>query len=149
MSHDRTEVDRRRVLVVEDCDDDFDTVFEAATRAHVSNRLIRAADAEAARSLLARDAAGSFAFMLLDYNLPGMDGLALLEAVRRDPALAALPAVIYTTSVNPGDRDAFCRAGANAFHVKSVQHTDCLRTLAFIFAQWLGDVPPHGAAMPT
>lgn len=146
MSHDRMEVDSRPVLVVEDSDDDFDTVVEAATRARVGNRLIRAADAEMARSLLARDAAGSFAFMLLDYNLPGLDGLAFLEIVRRDPALAALPAVIYTTSVNPRDRDVFLRAGASAFHLKSVQHTDCLRTLESIFDHWLTRAapPPDG-----
>lgn len=139
---------RRAVLVVEDCDDDFDTVLEAATRAGVSHWLIRAADAEAAQSLLARDAVGALAFMLLDYNLPGLDGLALLHTVRRDPALAALPVVIYTTSVNPRDRDAFLRAGANAFHPKSVQHADCLRTLESIFDHWLirAVPPPDGPA---
>ena len=137
MSDDRIEGERRAVLVVEDSDDDFDTMLEAATRARVGNRLVRVADAEAARSLLASEPVGSFAFMLLDYNLPGLDGLAFLNAVRFDPAFAALPVVIYTTSVNPRDRDAFLRAGANAFHLKSVQHADCLRTLESIFDQWL------------
>ncbi len=134
--------DNRPVLVVEDSDDDFDTVLEAAARAQVPNRLVRAANAEAAGAMLARDAADTFAFMLLDYSLPGMDGLAFLQAVRRDVALGALPAVIFTTSVNPGDREAFCRAGASAFHVKSVQHTETLRTLASIFEQWLPHMPP-------
>lgn len=143
MSADRMDRGKRAVLIVEDSDDDFDTVLEAATRARVSHRLIRAADAEAAQSLLTRDAVGAFAFMLLDYNLPGLDGLAFLSTVRRDPALAALPVVIYTTSVNPRDRDAFLLAGANAFHPKSVQHADCLRTLESIFEHWLiRAVPP-------
>lgn len=148
MSDDRVDGDRRAVLVVEDSDDDFDTMLEAATRARVGNRLVRVADAEAARSLLASEPVGSFAFMLLDYNLPGLDGLALLDAVRGDPALAALPAVIYTTSINPRDRDAFLRAGANAFHLKSVQHADCLRTLEYIFDRWLTRAvpPPDGPA---
>lgn len=127
----------RPVLVVEDSDDDFGTVLEAASRAKVSNHLVRAADAEVARVLLAHDAAGSFAFILLDYNLPGLDGLALLEMVRRDAALATLPAVVFSTSVNPRDRDAFYLAGANAFHIKNVQHTECLRTLESIFDHWL------------
>ncbi|MFM9916257.1 MAG: response regulator [Rhizobacter sp.] len=142
MSHNRMEGDSRPVLVVEDSDDDFDTVVEAATRAGVGNRLIRAADAEIARSLLAREAAGSFSFILLDYNLPCLDGLAFLEILRRDPVLAALPVVIYTTSVNPRDRDAFLRTGANAFHLKSVQHADSLRTLESIFDHWLTRAAP-------
>ena len=145
MSPDRTEGSRRPVLVVEDSDDDFDTVFEAATRANVSDRLIRAADAEVARCLLARHAAGPFAFILLDYSLPGTDGLAFLESVRSEPALTELPAVVFTTSINPSDREAFFRAGASAFHVKSVQHTECLRTLASIFELWLDRPNPRMA----
>jgi CheY-like chemotaxis protein len=132
-----TPTDLRPVLVVEDSDDDFDTVVHAATLAHVPNRLIRAADADVALSLLARTPASALAFMLLDYDLPGLDGLALLDHVRRDFSPADLPVVVFTTSVNPRDREAFCAAGASAFHVKSVQHADCLRTLGSIFTQWL------------
>ena len=140
MLHDATcaaHTDPRPVLVVEDCADDFDTVIKAATLAKVRNRLIRAADADVAQRLLTSAPASTFAFMLLDYHLPGMDGLALLDHVRRDAALAGLSVVVFTTSINPRDRDAFYAAGANAFHVKSVQHADCLHTLELIFARWL------------
>ena len=129
--------DPRPVLVIEDSADDFDTVIKAATLAKVNNRLIRAADADVARRLLSSAPASTFAFMLLDYDLPGLDGLALLDHVRRDAALADLPVVVFTASINPRDRDAFRAAGASAFHVKSVQHADCLQTLESIFAHWL------------
>ena len=150
MQPDSPRTDLRPVLVVEDSDDDFETVVSAAARAKVPNLLVRAADAEGARRLLAVDAAGSFAFMLLDYNLRGLDGLALLEQVRRDGSLAGLPVVVFTTSVNPRDRDVFFEAGASAFHVKSVQYADCLGTLQSIFGQWLHRSPPRrGAAAPS
>lgn len=137
MSRDLTEPDRRAVLVVDDCAEDFDTVVEAATRGRVPNRLVHAADAESARGLLGADRAGSYAFMLLDYKLPGIDGLAFLRQLRRDPHGAWLPTVIYSTSVNPSDRDAFYAAGANAYHVKRVRYGECLRTLEGIFGYWL------------
>ena len=152
MVSDATVTDLRRVLVVEDCDDDFDTVVIAAARANVPNVLVRAADAEAAQRLLKVDLAGSFAFMLLDHNLWGLDGLALLDQVRRDGSLAGLPVVVFTTSVNPRDRDVFFDAGASAFHVKSVQYTDCLHTLQSIFGQWLNRAPRQtdaAAPLPT
>jgi CheY-like chemotaxis protein len=123
MRLDATATDLRPVLVVEDSDDDFDTMLIAAARANVSNPLVRAADADAARRLLATDTAGSFSFMLLDHNLPGTDGLDLLEQARRDGSLAGLAVVVFSTSVNPGDRALFLAAGAGAFHVKSVQYT--------------------------
>ena len=140
--------DPRPVLVVEDSDDDFDTVTQAAKRAQVQNRLIRAADADVAQVLLARTPASAFAFMLLDYNLPGLDGLDLLSQVRRDFSLAELPVVVFTTSMNPRDRALFGAAGASAFHVKSVQHADCLHTLELIFGHWLNrPAPPNDPAI--
>lgn len=140
--------DLRSVLVVEDCDDDFDTVRVAAARARVPNRLVRAADAEMALHLLGCGPVGLFAFMLLDYSLPGLDGLALLQQLRRDDPLGQLPVVVFTTSINPRDRDAFCAAGASAFHVKDLQYPDCLRTLDLIFDQWLHrKARPNGAAV--
>ncbi len=144
---DAAPADARPVLVVEDSDDDFDTVVVAATRAKVCNRLVRATGADAAQRLLALDPAGTFAFMLLDYNLPGMDGLGLLDQVRRNGMLTHLPVVVFTTSVSPLDRDAFRAAGASAFHVKSVQYADCLRTITSIFDRWLmRTAPPIEAA---
>lgn len=146
MQPDATPADLRPVLVVEDSDDDFDTVVVAAARASVRNLLVRAADAEAARRLLAAHAAGSFAFMLLDFDLQGPDGLAFLEQVRRDGSLAGLPVVVFSTTVNPRDRALFFAAGASAFHVKSVQYSDCLDTLRSIFGHWLNSAPPSNDA---
>ncbi len=149
MRPDAVHADHRPVLVVEDCDDDFDTVVVAAARAKVRNRLVRAVGTEEAWRLLGRDAHGSFAFVLLDYNLWGFDGLALLVQIRRAGWLARLPVVIYTTSVNPRDREVLCQAGASAFHVKSVQYTDCLCSLESIFDQWLFAPALPGGAMPS
>ena len=147
MQPDAPRADLRPVLVVEDSDDDFDTVVVAAARASVRNPLVRAADAEAARRLLLTHAAGSFAFMLLDYDLRGPDGLTFLDQVRRDGSLASLPVVVFSTTVNPRDRALFFAAGASAFHVKSVQYTDCLDTLRSIFGHWLYSAPaPSHAA---
>lgn len=134
----------RPVLVVEDSDEDFDSVREAALRIGIRNPLVRAVDADDALRQLARGAAGAFSFMLLDYNLPGRDGLALLRHVRGDPVLAALPVVVFTTSVNPRDRDVFYAAGANAYHVKSVRYDVCLQTLEAIFEYWLNRVALPG-----
>jgi signal transduction histidine kinase/DNA-binding response OmpR family regulator len=44
-----------------------------------------------------------FAVVLLDMNMPNMDGVGVADAVRRDPALAATPLAILTSSAAPGD----------------------------------------------
>ena len=145
-----TETDRRAVLVVEDSDDDFDTVLASARLAAVANPMVRAVDADAAAALLTGHGAVDFAFMLLDFKLPGRDGLSLLRQVRLDPRVSHLPTIVFTTSSNPGDRASFYASGANAFHIKEVQYLACVQTLQAIFDYWLNRVLlPQGANAPT
>jgi two-component system chemotaxis response regulator CheY len=128
---------QRPILVVEDSEEDFDTIQEAARRSGVRNRLVWATDADIARSLLPPGGGDAYAFMLLDSNLPGTDGRTFLQELRQDPDYRRLPAVVFTTSVNPRDCDAFYEAGANAYHIKSVRFDECMSTLAGIFQYWL------------
>ncbi|MEB0135387.1 response regulator [Actimicrobium sp. CCC2.4] len=126
------------ILVVDDSDDDIETVCAAASRAGVTMAITSAPDADVALRLLDAAADGVFAFMLLDFNLPGVDGLTFLHQVRRHPVHARLPVVVLTASVNPRDRLAFLAAGADAFHIKTVRLEECLDTLTAIFKRWSG-----------
>ncbi|EGF31148.1 Response regulator receiver:Transcriptional regulatory protein [Oxalobacteraceae bacterium IMCC9480] len=129
-------MDEPAILVVDDSVDDIETVHVAASRAGVTLPIISVLDADAALRRLDGAAAGTFAFMLLDFNLPGVDGLTFLRQVRQHPVHARLPVVVLTASVNPRDRAAFLAAGADAFHVKTVRLEECLATLTAIFKHW-------------
>lgn len=133
------------ILVVDDSDDDFDTVSIAARRAGIGNLLVHATDADDARRRLFTVPAVAYAFMLLDCNLPGEDGLTLLEEVRRHPQRRTLPVIVLTASINPRDRDAFYAAGGNAYHVKLVNFEEGLANLESIFHYWLTHVVLPGA----
>lgn len=50
--------------------------------------------------------------ILLDWMMPGMDGLATLRALQQAPALAQVPVVYLTAAVSPGLREAALAAGA-------------------------------------
>lgn len=133
------------ILVVDDSDEDFDTVSIAARRAGIGNLLVHAMDADDARRQLFAVPGADYAFMLLDCNLPGEDGLTLLEEVRRHPQRRTLPVIVLTASINPRDRDAFYAAGGNAYHVKLVNFEDGLANLESIFRYWLTHVVLPGA----
>ncbi|MFC3225766.1 response regulator [Marinibaculum pumilum] len=64
--------------------------------------------------------------LLVDVNMPKMDGHEMLRAVRQDPALRAVPALVVSTEGRPRDREIALGAGANFYLTKPIQ-PDVLR----------------------
>ena len=130
---------RRSVLVVEDSDEDFATVDEAAKRASFPNPLHRANTGEECLALLRGEAGDGFlpAMVLLDLNTPGIDGREALEAIRSDVSFGALPVVVLSTSSNPRDIAECYALGANAYHVKPVQYPEHLKLVTELLTYWL------------
>ena len=65
--------------------------------------------------------AESFDLVLVDVNMPKMDGYAFLRRGRTLPELQAVPAVMISTESGPQDRDRAYAAGANLYLVKPVR----------------------------
>lgn len=76
-----------------------------------------AGSAEEALPLLASK---TFACLLLDLSLPGMDGLSLARLLRRDPAHAGLVIIAVTANAMKGDKEAALAAGCNAYVTKPI-----------------------------
>ena len=72
--------------------------------------VIEAADGHEALVILHER--GGVDLILTDVNMPGMDGCALIQAVRADPALAHVPALVVTASSAVGDLERARAAGA-------------------------------------
>lgn len=60
------------------------------------------------------------ALILLDIQLPGMDGYAVARALRADPRLADTPIVAVTSYAMPGDRERCLAAGCNGYIEKPI-----------------------------
>jgi two-component system, cell cycle response regulator DivK len=58
--------------------------------------------------------------VLMDIQLPGMDGVSALHELRRDAATAAIPVVALTASVMKEDRERFDKAGFDGFITKPI-----------------------------
>jgi CheY-like chemotaxis protein len=131
------------LVVVEDSDEDFDTILTAARLAGIRHEIRRALTGDDCLQLLRGDSGhprAQFALVLLDLNTPHGDGRNALEQIDTDPQLRAIPLVVLSTSANPRDVD-FCYGhGANAYHVKPVSHGEHLLVLQTLLTYWLGTV---------
>lgn len=128
------------LIVVEDSDEDFDTVHQAVRRSDLSVEVRRATSGAGGLALLrARDQTRP-TLVLMDLNTPGTDGREAVTTIKDDPTLRAVPVVVLSTSINPKDLEFCYRAGVNAYHVKPVRYPDHLQTVVDLLTYWLGRV---------
>ena len=131
------------VLVVENSDEDFATVLEAARAAGLPHEIRRAASGDECLRLLGDNERARRAnprLVLLDLNAPQGDGRETLRSIRQNQRLRTLPLVVLSTSSNPRDVEYCYAAGANAYHTKPVDYPAHLKTLRDIFDYWLNRV---------
>jgi PAS domain S-box-containing protein len=107
---------RRRVLYVEDNPLNV-LVFEEALRREPAVELRVAVNAEAA---LAAVELWTPELLIIDMNLPGATGTDLLQALRRRPALAGVPAVVCSADAMPEDRERALDAGFELYWTKPI-----------------------------
>jgi CheY-like chemotaxis protein len=76
--------------------------------------------AESAEQALDLLASGKFSLVLVDIQLPGMDGLELTRQIRNTPDLAGLPVVAVTAYSMPGDEERIREAGCDGYISKPI-----------------------------
>ncbi len=108
-----------QVLLVDDDDADIALITEAFDAHRVPAHLHIAHDGiEALEHLHDAPARPRPDMILLDLNMPRMDGRQVLAAVKDDPDLASIPVVVFTTSEQPEDITASYAGHANAYVTK-------------------------------
>ena len=93
------------ILLVEDDEVDVMNVRRAFQKGNISNPLFVAGNGlEALEMLRGEQMPRSRRLVLLDLNMPKMNGIELLRALRADPELCRIPVVVLTTSDAERDR---------------------------------------------
>ncbi len=111
-----------RILLVEDNAGDVFLVRRALEQRGLRHRLTVAHNGEEAMQLLEQaekwPATDAPQLVLLDLNLPKVDGSQILSHIRQTGALAATPVIVITSSDSPADRDRALSLGANVYFRK-------------------------------
>ena len=132
------------ILLVEDNPSDVLLTQIAMKECKIANKLHLAHDGEVALEFLRRQGAHRQAprpdLVLLDLNLPRMDGRELLREMKSDPALRAIPVVVLTTSDAETDVVRSYDLHANAYITKPLGMEQFLRVVKGIDDFWFGIV---------
>ncbi len=133
------------ILLIEDDDVDVMTVKRALKDLKVTNQLVPISDGEDAIEYLKDESATKPCIVLLDLNMPKMDGAEFLKIVKADKALKKIPVVILTTSNSDRDVIESFELGAAGYMVKSVDYEKFVETIRAIDRYWtLSKLPSNG-----
>ena len=133
------------ILLIEDDDVDVMTVKRAIRDLKVTNQLVSIGDGEEAIEYLRTQSATKPCIILLDLNMPKMDGAEFLKIVKADKALKKIPVVILTTSNSERDVIESFERGAAGYMVKSVDYEKFVETIRAIDLYWtVSKLPSNG-----
>jgi len=129
------------ILLVEDNPGDVRLTREALNEGHVRNNLTVAKDGAEALAMARReppyDAAPRPDLMLLDLNLPRLDGRQVLAEMKADPELRRIPVVVLTTSKAEEDVLRSYDLHANSYITKPVDFDQFIKVVQSIEEFWL------------
>jgi two-component system, response regulator len=141
------------ILLVEDNPDDVDLTVRAFKKNNISNKVIVVRDGVEALDYLfgrgiyaQRDIKDLPILIMLDLNLPKINGLEVLKAIRQNEITRLLPVVILTSSNQDEDLLESYKLGANSYISKPVDFNEFMEAVKVLSLYWLlwNKPPPAG-----
>lgn len=137
-----------QILVVEDSDEDYEILRRCVRQSASVVQLERCATGKQALEYLDRclatDANGRSkslpCLILLDLNLPGIDGRSVLRGIKQNPLLKHIPTIALTTSDNPKDVEDCYQLGINSYLLKAMEYQQFKETVQLLLHYWLDTV---------
>jgi CheY-like chemotaxis protein len=127
---------QRPILLVEDDDVDVMTVRRALRDLNVSNPLFVAGDGEDGLAALRGAGAVRPCVILLDINMPRMNGIEFLREAKADPLLRSIPVVVLTTSREEQDRIDSFELSVAGYMIKPADYLQFVEVMRTINVYW-------------
>ena len=133
----------RTILMVEDNEDDYEATMRGFELAQVENPVHWCKSGKDALDYLKHEgryagqpAPEAPAVVLLDLNMPGLDGRKTLALIKQDPRLRRIPVVVLTTSAAEDDIEKCYELGASSYIQKPIDFEGLTRVASRIKDYW-------------
>lgn len=132
------------ILLVEDSRPDAQMAMKVLLKRQIVDSIEWARDGREALDYLFHEGryagreAGNPRLIVLDINMPGMNGLQVLDRIRTHPLTKTVPVVLFSTSELPVDLRMGYERGANSYLVKPLDHKEFVELLAMVGKYWVG-----------
>lgn len=127
------------VLLIDDSLADQNIFLEAVRATGMSICVLAASDGRDALRILdeCRHTNAYPSLILLDLNIPGMDGREILQFVKSKPSLRSIPVAVWSSSENPRDLVQLYESGANCYLQKPIDFNEYMAKVEAMLHFWL------------
>lgn len=130
------------ILLVEDDNVDVMTVKRALADLRVGNPLVHSTNGEEALAYLQQRGNHKPCLILLDLNMPKMNGVEFLKTIKADKTLKKIPVVVLTTSKSERDITEIFENGVAGYVVKPADYKKFVEAIRTINLYWsLSELP--------
>jgi CheY-like chemotaxis protein len=129
-------VTNKPILLIEDDQVDTMTVTRALKEIHVTNQVVHWENGEEALNYLRDPTSDKPCLILLDLNMPIMNGIEFLQAVKSDVRLRLIPIVVLTTSDEQQDKLSSFNWGVAGYMSKPVDYRQFVEVMRSINTYW-------------
>ncbi len=136
------------ILLVEDSEDDYEATLRAFKKANLHNPVTWCKSGQEALDFLQRASQVERpGLILLDLNMPGLDGRKTLQFIKGDSRTKRIPVIILTTSADERDVEACYQMGANTYVQKPVSFDGLIEAIKRLKEYWfeIALLPKDGA----
>jgi len=131
------------ILLVEDDDVDAMTTKRALNEIKVTNELVHRVDGEDGLDYLRQDVAQQPCVILLDLNMPRMNGFEFLKYIKADETLKKIPVVVLTTSDADQNIVESFEMGVAGYITKPVDYKQFVEAIRTVNMYWTLSMLPN------
>ena len=129
-------MERKNILLVEDDQIDVMMVQRALKELNVTNRLDVVQNGEEALEFLIDKGNGVPCIILLDLNMPKMNGIEFMKTARREGLLNKTPVIVLTKSQEEQDKVESFKLGVSGYMVKPMEYQQFVEVIRTISLYW-------------
>lgn len=123
------------ILLVDDDEDDRKLFVDATKEVDSKINCFSASDGMEALAYLRDESNAAPDFIFLDLRLPGLSGEECLIEIKREPRMANVPVIVYTTSRDVRESVRLKQLGAAHFASKPVSHEEVYFMVSFVIGE--------------
>ena len=135
------ELTEQPILLVDDSPDDIMIAKRAFKECAIRNKVYVTYDGDEAIQFLRKEGkykgVPTSGLVILDLNMPKVDGFEVLKTIKGDDKLKSIPIIVLTSSSRPEDIERAYQLGCNSFIVKPVSFEDFVEAVMEIKRYWL------------